>query len=121
MTNLPAQILAGATARDTAFIAVAACAFLIGAAVNTSGHRKIRASFVKLGFPSWWCWVTGALEFAVAALLIVSGTRMIGVALGACIMLAAIVAVIRAGNYRELPPSVLFLALLALAGISTTA
>lgn len=116
--NLPIQTFTGATTLDTIFVWLAAAAFLVGAIVNASGHPKIRASFVKLGFPFWWCWVTSALELLTAALLIIAGTRMVGVGLGACIMLAAIAAIFRIRNYRELPPPVLFLALLFLAGIS---
>jgi hypothetical protein len=117
--NLPIYTFTGATALDTAFVWVAAGAFLVGAVVNGSGHPKIRAGFLKLGFPFWWCWVTSALELLTAALLIMSGTRMFGVGLGACIMLAAIVAVFRIRNYRELPPPVLFLVLLVLAGVGS--
>ena len=116
--NFPTEIFTGATAFDTVFVRVAAGAFLVGAIINASGHRKIRMSFAKLGFPFWWCWVTSALEFLTAALLIISATRMIGVGLGTCIMLVAIAAIVRIRNYKELSPPVLFLVLLFLAAIS---
>lgn len=116
--DFPAQIFTGATVLDTIFVWLAATAFLVGAVVNGSGHFKIRASFVRLGFPFWWCWVTSALELLTALLLITAGTRVIGVALGTCIMLAAIVAIIRTHTYRELPPPFLFLLLLLLASLN---
>ncbi|MDP9810195.1 putative membrane protein YphA (DoxX/SURF4 family) [Rhizobium tibeticum] len=103
---------------DTIFIWLAAGAFLVGAIVNASGHPKVRAGFVRLGFPFWWCWVTAAFELVTGVLLITAGTRYIGVALGACIMLAAIAAIVRIRNYRELPPPLAFLLLLALASVS---
>ncbi|GAJ92702.1 DoxX family protein [Agrobacterium sp. SHOUNA12C] len=116
--NLPIQIFTGATVLDTILVWLAAGAFLVGAIVNASGHPKIRAGFVRLGFPFWWCWVTSALELATATLLVTAGTRYIGVALGTCIMLAAIAAVLRIRNYRELPPTLVFLLLLILASLS---
>jgi hypothetical protein len=76
---------------------------------------------VRLGFPVWWRWVTSALELVTAVLLVTAGTRMAGVGLGACIMLAALAAILRARYYRELPPPLVFLALLALAGIGAHA
>jgi hypothetical protein len=116
--NFPFQIFTGVTVLDTVFVWLAAAAFLVGAVVNASGHSKIRASFVTLGFPFWWCWVTALLELLTALLLVSAGSRFIGIALGACIMLAAIAAVIRIGNYRELPPPMLFLLLLLLASLN---
>ncbi|MCZ3375011.1 DoxX family protein [Rhizobium sp. AG207R] len=116
--NLPVQIFTGATVLDTVLVWLSAGAFLTGAIFNMSGHQKIRAGFVQLGFPFWWCWVTAALELLTAVLLVTAGIRYIGVALGACIMLAAIAAIVRIRNYRELPPPVVFLLLLVLAGVS---
>lgn len=116
--NLPVQIFTGATVLDTVLVWLSAAAFLIGAFINMSGYQKIRASFVRLGFPSWWCWVTAALELLTAVLLVTAGFRYIGAALGACIMLAAIAAIVRIRNYRELPSPVVFLLLLALASVS---
>ncbi len=112
--NLPIQIFTGATMLENVLVWLAAAAFLVGGIVNMSGHQKIRAGFVQLGFPSWWCWVTAALELLTAVLLVTAGVRYIGVALGACIMLAAIAAIVRIRNYRELPPPVVFLLLLVL-------
>jgi ABC-type uncharacterized transport system permease subunit len=116
--TLPIPIFTGVTTFETVTVWLAAAAFLIGAAINASGHAKIRATFVRLGFPSWWCWVTSALEFLTAGLLVSTGARLIGIGLGSCIMLCAIAAILRVRYYRELPPPLLFLMLLALAGIS---
>lgn len=111
------EIFTGTTSLDTILVWLAAGAFLVGAVVNASGHSKIRAGFVRLGFPFWWCWVTAVFELMTTVLLVTAGTRYIGVALGACIMLAAIAAIVRIRNYRELPPPFVFLLLLALAGV----
>ncbi|MFT4180627.1 MAG: DoxX family protein [Rhizobium sp.] len=112
------NIFTGTASLDTVLIWLPAGAFLVGTIVNASGHPKIRAGFVRLGFPFWWCWVTAAFEFVTAVLLVTAGTRYIGVALGACIMLVAIAAIVRIRNYRELPPPFVFLLLLALAGVT---
>ncbi len=116
--SLPMKLFTGTTSLDTILVWLAAGAFLVGAVVNASGHPKIRAGFVQLRFPFWWCWVTAAFELATAVLLVTAGTRYIGIVLGACIMLVAIAAIFRIRNYRELPPPFVFLLLLALAGIS---
>ncbi len=111
------EIFTGTTSLDTILVWLAAGAFLVGAVVNASGHSKIRAGFVRLGFPFWWCWVTAVFELMTTVLLVTAGTRYIGVALGACIMVAAIAAIVRIRNYRDLPPPFVFLLLLALAGV----
>jgi len=97
---------------------LAAAAFFIGGAVNASGAKSIRNDFKRYGFPSWWCWITAALEFATACLLLFPATFFIGVALGACVMIAAIAAVLRARRFRHIPPPAAFLMLLVVAGIT---
>jgi hypothetical protein len=116
--HFPMLTFTGASALESVFIWLATVAFLVGGVVNATGHRKIRADFVRLGFPGWWCWVTAALEVATALLLLGAGTRYVGAALGACVMLAAIAAIVRIRAYRELAPPLLFLSLLAVASLT---
>lgn len=94
---------------------IAAAAFLIGAVVNATARKPVREEFVRYGFPWWWCWVTALLEFTTAALLLLRPTFTLGVALGACIMVAAIVAIVRARDYRHVSPPAIFLLLLVIA------
>jgi hypothetical protein len=94
---------------------LAATAFFIGGAVNASGAKSIRDDFKRYGFPSWWCWITAAMELATTGLLLVPATFYIGVVLGAFIMIAAIASVLRARNFRHIPPPALFLLLLIVA------
>lgn len=119
--KLPVQFFTGATTLDAVLVWLAAGAFLVGAVTNATGHPKIRASFVRLGFPAWWCWVTSAVELLTTLLLVTAGTRYAGVALGTCIMLAATVAIVRIRHYRELPPPLVFLMLLTLVSFSGNA
>ncbi|EJC84318.1 hypothetical protein Rleg4DRAFT_6137 [Rhizobium leguminosarum bv. trifolii WSM2297] len=93
----------------------AAAAFLIGSVVNASGRKPIREEFVRYGFPWWWCWVTALLEFMTAVLLLLRPTFALGVALGVCIMVAAIFAILRARDFRHIPPPAAFLLLLLIA------
>jgi len=112
MFDLPSISVSDATAW------LAAAAFFIGGAVNAAGSKSIRDDFLRYGFPSWWCWVTAVLEIAAAVLLLIPSTVSIGVALGAIIMCAAIVSVVRARSFRHLPPPALYLLLLIVTAIT---
>lgn len=98
-------------------LSLAAFAFLAGGIVNATGHPRIRASFIELGFPGWWCRVTAGLEVATSMLLLLPASRPIGIALGGCVMIAAIAAILAHKLYRHLPPPLLFLFLLTWAGL----
>jgi len=102
-------------------VCLAAAAFLVGGIVNATGLPAIRASFVDLGFPGWWCRVTAVLEIGAAVLLLMPAGRLVGIALGGCIMVAAMAAILARRLYGHLPPPVLFLVLLALAGLGHAA
>lgn len=93
----------------------AAAAFLLGSVVNATARKPIRDEFVRYGFPWWWCWVTALLEFMTAILLVVRPTFAFGAALGICIMVAAIFAIVRARDFRHIPPPAAFLLLLLIA------
>lgn len=92
-----------------------AFAFLAGGVINATALKPIREEFVRYGFPWWWCWVTALLELLTAFLLVIGSTFAIGAALGGCIMVAAIFAVIRARDFRRILPPAIFLLLLLVA------
>ena len=94
-------------------------AFFGAGVFNAVGTSATRRDFVRWGYPSWWCRVTGALEVVTAALVAYSPTRWLGLTLGAVIIAAAIVTVLRHRDYRELAPLGLYVVLLALAGIAS--
>ena len=102
---------------DNAATLAASAAFLLGAIINASGSRAVREQFVRYGFPSWWCWITAMLEVIAAFLLILRATFAIGAVLGACIMIAAIIAIVRARDFRHIPPPAVFLLLLVAASV----
>lgn len=93
--------------------------FLFGAALNVRPPESIRSNYARWGYPNWFHYVTAGLEFAVAILLIPSGTRFLGAALGATIMFAALLSVL---YYREYPlsvaPALVLIATAALAWIT---
>jgi hypothetical protein len=100
---------------------LAAAAFFAGGIANATGRPNIRATFIGLGFPGWWCRVTAALEILAALLMVVPASFFVGIGLGGCIMVVAVAAILVRRRYAHLPPPILFLFLLALAGFGHTA
>ena len=94
-------------------------AALFGAGVfNAIGTPATRSGFVRWGYPAWWCRVTGALEVASAVLIAVPGSRGVGLVLGAAIIAAAALTVLRHREFAHLVPVGGFVVLLALAGLA---
>ena len=94
-----------------------AAAFFGAGAFNAIGTEGTKSSFVRWGYPEWWCRITGALEILAAVLITLPGSREIGLILGALIVAAAIVSVLRHREYQHLAPLGVFAALLALSEI----
>ena len=82
--------------------------------VNAFGMAGTRSDFVRWGFPNWGGAVTGALEVVSAVLIAFPATRLVGLALGAAIIAAAILTVLRHRDFSHLVPLGVFAALLAL-------
>lgn len=99
----------------TIAIWLAAAAFLGAGIVNVLGAPAQRQSFVRWGYPDWWCRGTGVLEVATAALIVVPATRPLGLALGAAIVAAAIMTVLRHREFNHLAPLGVVVVLLGLA------
>lgn len=101
---------------------LAAAAFLAAGIVNARGSPAVRRDFVRWGYPAWWCRVTGALEIVIALLVCLPATRTVGLALGAIVIAAAVVTVLRRRDFSHLVPLGVFAVLLVLAaGVPTTA
>jgi hypothetical protein len=81
---------------------------------NAVGGEAVKAEFVRWGYPAWWNLVTAAIEGLGAVLIVVPGTRMWGLALGAMVMITALATIIWCREYKHLAPAV---ALAALIGI----
>jgi hypothetical protein len=66
-------------------------------------------------YPRWWGIVTGGLEIVSAAMIALPCSRIVGLALGAAIIAAAILTVLRHRDFSHLVPLGVFAALIALA------
>jgi len=96
-----------------------AAAFLGAGIVNAIGAAGTQNEFAKWGYPRWWGIVTGGLEIVTAALIALPATRIVGAALGAAIIAAAILTVLRHRDYQHLPPLSVFVSLIAVVAISS--
>ena len=94
-------------------------AFFGAGVFNAIGTPATKGSFVRWGYPDWWCRLTGGLEIVAAVLVALPGSREAGLILGAVIVAAAVLTVLRHREFVHLAPLSVFAALLALAEIST--
>ncbi|MBI1930713.1 DoxX family protein [Candidatus Poribacteria bacterium] len=91
-----------------------ALVFLGSGGSKLAGVRMHIENFARWGYPNWFMYVTGLVEVAGAALVLVPATRFYGAALLVCTMLGAIVTHLKAGELAMLPPPFV---LLVLAGL----
>ena len=61
----------------TASIWLLAASFFGAGLFNTIGTPATQSSFVRWGYPAWWCRVTGGLEMGCAALIAFPATRVL--------------------------------------------
>ena len=85
---------------------------------NAIGTPGTRNDFARWGFPRWWNILTGGLEMVSAVLIALPGSRILGLALGAVIIAAAVLTVLRHRDFSHLVPLSVFVALIALAETS---
>jgi DoxX-like family len=86
---------------------------------NAIGTPGTQSDFARWGYPRWWGFFTGGLEIISAVLIALPASRIVGLALGAVIIAAAVVTVIRHRDFPHLVPLSVFVALIALAAISS--
>ena len=86
---------------------------------NAIGSPATRSDFVRWGYPPWWCRLTGALEMVCAVLIALAFSRGAGLMLGAAVIAAAVLTVLRHRHYVHLVPLGVFVTFLALAEISS--
>src|SRR5215469_4778173 len=84
---------------------------------NAIGTPASQGDYARWGYPRWWGRLTGALEMLSAVLIALPATRMIGLALGALIIAAAVLTVLRHRDFSHLVPLGVFVAVIAIAGI----
>jgi hypothetical protein len=103
----------------TLLIWVLVAGFFGAGLVNAIGRPATQSSFVRWGYPPWWSRLTGGLEMASAVLIALPRSREVGLVLGAVIIAAAVLTVLRHREFPNLAPLSVFVALLALAQISS--
>jgi hypothetical protein len=85
---------------------------------NAIGTPGTKSDFVRWGYPRWWGFFTGGLEIMSAVLIALPVSRIVGLALGAVIIAAAVLTVLRHREFTHLAPPGVFVAVIALAEIS---
>jgi hypothetical protein len=81
--------------------------------LNAIGTPTTKARFVSWGYPAWWCRLTGGLEILSAVLIAIPVSRFGGLILGAAIIAAAVVTVVRHHEFSDLVPLGVFIGLIA--------
>ena len=94
-------------------------AFAGAGIVNAIGSSGTRSDFTRWGYPRWWGIFTGGLEISSAVLIAFPVSCIVGVALGAVIIAAALLTVLRHREYSHLAPLSVFITLIALAAASS--
>jgi DoxX-like family len=90
-------------------------AFFGAGVFNAIGAQGTQNDFARWGYPRWWSFFTGGLEIASAVLIALPASRNVGLALGAVIIAAAVMTVLRHRDLSHLVPLGVFVALIALA------
>jgi hypothetical protein len=98
---------------------VLAAGFFGAGLFNAIGAPATQSSFVRWGYPPWWCRLTGGLEMVSAILIAIPISRGAGLILGAVIIAAAVLTVLRRREFSHLAPLSVFAALLAVAELSS--
>jgi DoxX-like family len=82
---------------------------------NAIGTPRTQGDFARWGYPHWWSFFTGGLEIISAVLIALPAGRIVGLALGAVIIAAAVMTVLRHRDLSHLVPLSVFVVLIALA------
>jgi DoxX-like family len=86
---------------------------------NAIGTPATQSDFARWGYPRWWRILTGGLAIMSAVLIALPVSRVVGLALGAVIIAAAVLTVLRHHDFSHLVPLSVFVALIALAETSS--
>ncbi|MBR0938721.1 DoxX family protein [Bradyrhizobium jicamae] len=89
--------------------------FLGAGLFNAIGTSGTQSDFARRGYPRWWGILTGGLEIVSAILIALPVSRIVGLTLGAIIIAAAVLTVLRHRDFSHLAPLGGFVALIALA------
>ena len=79
-------------------------AFFGAGAFNAIGTSGTQSDFARWGYPQWWNIFTGGLEMMSAVLIALPVGRIFGLTLGAAIIAAAVLTVLRHRDLTHLVP-----------------
>jgi DoxX-like family len=82
---------------------------------NAIGTAGTRSDFARWGYRRWRTFFAGGLEIMSAVLIALPASRVIGLALGAVIIAAAVMTVLRHRDLSHLVPLSVFVASIAIA------
>jgi uncharacterized membrane protein YphA (DoxX/SURF4 family) len=91
---------------------LSALVLVISAIPNLMSPPKIRADFVRWGYPPWFGIVAGIVELAAGTMLLMAQTRVAGWALSLAVVLAVLGTLIFRGDYQKTPPAMMLLLLI---------
>ncbi len=95
--------------------------FAVNGVVNLIGPKGMRDSFARWGYPSWFHLLNGILQLAIAVLLLMGATRLLGLGLGTLLCLAIFATLIRHHEAAHLLPSVVLLLVILVTAYGWTA
>ena len=96
-----------------------AAGFLGAGVFNAIATSGTQSDFARWGYPRWWGVLTGGLEILSAVLIALSASRIAGLTLGAAIIAAAVLTVLRHRDFLHLVPLGVFAGLIARAATSS--
>jgi uncharacterized membrane protein YphA (DoxX/SURF4 family) len=88
--------------------------FIFAGGTKLAGMQMHLDQFAHWGYPIWFMYVVGAIEVAGAVALLIPATRFYGAVLLTCSLAGASITLVRAGEARSLPFTVLLMVSAAL-------
>lgn len=98
----------------TIYSRLLAAFFVLGGTLNIFASPEVLDDYSRWGFPDWFHYVTGVLEWTAAVLLFFRTTRLAGGVLAGGVMAAAAITVLLNGEYSHAIAPMVVLALIAL-------
>jgi uncharacterized membrane protein YphA (DoxX/SURF4 family) len=98
------------------YASLLAAFFLLGGYLNIFASSAVLEDYQRWGYPGWFHYVTGLLEWTAAVLIAIPLTRLVGSFLAAAVMAAAAGTVLLHGEFAHAIPPLIVLAMVCLNG-----
>lgn len=96
------------------FAALIAAFFVLGGTMNIFASEQIQADYTRWGYPGWFHYLTGILEWTAAVLIALPATRLIGSLLAAGVMASAAGTVLLNGEFSHAIAPLIVLVIVAI-------